>query len=140
MMHFNREADSALHCLERDRACRFSFANYRISRGVLRNGCNQGHQKGDVGPVVQVQHLQLLAKLYIRRNRHDMAAQVWQILAIRRSGVADQAISLTQRTEAYQNAVIEVPDCINILLGRPVLKDFIRLPATDQRTLIPSCA
>lgn len=37
-----------------------------------------------------------------------MASQVWQILAIRRSGVADQAISLAQRTEAYQNAVIEV--------------------------------
>ena len=75
----------------------------------------QRHQRVSA---VKVQHLQLLAKLYIRRNRHDVAAQVWQILAIRRSGVADQAISLTQRTEAYQNAVIEVHNSRTFLLGR----------------------
>lgn len=68
-------------------------------------------------PSMKVQHLQLLAKLYIRRNRHDMASQVWQILAIRRSGVADQAISLAQRTEAYQNAVIEVLASCNFQPG-----------------------
>lgn len=58
--------------------------------------------------IAQVQHLQLLAKLYIRRGRHDLASQIWEILAMRRSGVADQAVLLSQRQEAYQNAVIEV--------------------------------
>lgn len=57
---------------------------------------------------LKVQHLKLLAKLYIRRNRHDLAAQIWQILAIRRNGVGDDSITLGQRQEAYQNAVIEV--------------------------------
>jgi hypothetical protein len=57
---------------------------------------------------VQVQHLELLAKLYIRRNRHDLASQVWEVLAVRKGGLGDQAISLSQRQEAFQNAVIEV--------------------------------
>ena len=61
------------------------------------------------GLVVQVQHLELLAKLYTKRMAYENAAQVYQVLASRRSGVADQAVSLAQRQEAYQNAVLQVP-------------------------------
>ena len=59
--------------------------------------------------VAQVQHLELLAKLYIKRMAYENAARVYQVLASRRSGVADQAVSLAQRQEAYQNAVLQVP-------------------------------
>ena len=79
--------------------------------------------------VAQVQHLELLAKLYIKRMAYENAARVYQVLASRRSGVADQAVSLAQRQEAYQNAVLQVPllaGCLGgtlwpLIMGKRVL-------------------
>ena len=55
-----------------------------------------------------MQHLGLLAKVYVRRGRHDLASQVWEVVAVRRGGLGDKAISLQDREDAFQNAVREV--------------------------------
>jgi len=66
--------------------------------------------------VVQVQHLELLAKLYVRRGRHDLASQVWEVVAVCKGGLGDKAITLQDREEAFQNAVREVrPAAHNML-------------------------
>ena len=50
----------------------------------------------------------LLAKVYVRRGRHDLASQVWEVVAVRRGGLGDKSISLQEREDAFQNAVREV--------------------------------
>ena len=89
--------------------------NFSLHQDMRRQvGGIEGHTKVDSCPdviiclLVQVAHLELLAKLYIKRFNYEHAAGVYEALAERRSGVSDQAISLADRQEAYQNAVLQV--------------------------------
>ncbi|KAK9806121.1 hypothetical protein WJX72_002210 [[Myrmecia] bisecta] len=67
------------------------------------------HPGAPIGPLSpsQATHLEILAKLYISQYSYDQAAAIYQALATRRSGAADQAVSLAQRLDAYQNALLQ---------------------------------
>ncbi|KAK9837777.1 hypothetical protein WJX74_004885, partial [Apatococcus lobatus] len=55
----------------------------------------------------QVQHLRVLAKLYSARRRHERAAQVYELLATRHSGLGDSQVSLVLRVADYDNAIMQ---------------------------------
>jgi nuclear pore complex protein Nup155 len=57
---------------------------------------------------MQVASLETLAKLYIARYQYADAAAVYEVLAVRRQGLGDQQVSLAQRLDLYQNAVLQV--------------------------------
>ena len=57
---------------------------------------------------VQVQHLGLLSRLHIKRSQYREAATVYQLLGLRKSGSGDLAVSLAQRQDALQAAVLQV--------------------------------
>lgn len=57
---------------------------------------------------VQVQHLRVLAKLYSQLKRHERAAQVYELLATRHSGLGDAQVSLVLRVADYDNAIMQV--------------------------------
>lgn len=64
---------------------------------------------GQVGPLSrrQVAHLELLARLHIKKGKYAAAAGVYRALAERRSGAGDAAVSLEQRLDALHNALLQ---------------------------------
>ena len=57
---------------------------------------------------MQVTSLDFLAKLYIGRYQYGDAAAVYEALAARRQGPGDQQVTLPQRIDLYQSAVLQV--------------------------------
>ena len=55
-----------------------------------------------------MQHLRVLAKLCSQRKRHERAAQVYELLATRHSGLGDAQVSLVLRVADYDNAIMQV--------------------------------
>ncbi|PSC67210.1 nuclear pore complex NUP155 [Micractinium conductrix] len=77
---------------------------------LIRAGGLLGATPGaSVGPLSasQVAHTEVLARFYISRHRYAEAAQVYELLADRASGPGEQAVSLQQREEYYQQAVLQ---------------------------------
>eukprot|EP00879_Flechtneria_rotunda_P014909 GHRR01015578.1.p2 GENE.GHRR01015578.1~~GHRR01015578.1.p2 ORF type:complete len:614 (+),score=290.82 GHRR01015578.1:3672-5513(+) len=64
---------------------------------------------GQVGPLSrrQVKHLELLARLHIKKAKYAAAAGIYRALAERRSGPGDAAVSLGQRLDALHNALLQ---------------------------------
>ncbi|PRW05942.1 nuclear pore complex Nup155 isoform B [Chlorella sorokiniana] len=87
-----------------------------------------------VGPLSasQVAHVEVLARFYISRHEYSKAAQVYELLADRASGPGEQAVSLVQREEAYQAAVLQAKSYGDAeLLDR--LEGKARIVALQQR-------
>jgi hypothetical protein len=94
-----------------------------------------------------VASLDILAKLYISRYQYADAAAVYEALATRRQGLGDQQVTLAQRIDLYQSAVLQVAflspgtlliPCSNVpFLSEPIC---INLPkrAVLQARLLPS--
>lgn len=57
---------------------------------------------------MQVAHLEILAKLYILRYQYADAAAVYETLAVRKQGLGDEAVDLSERVEMYRSAVLQV--------------------------------
>ncbi|EFN51092.1 hypothetical protein CHLNCDRAFT_141404 [Chlorella variabilis] len=77
---------------------------------LIRGGGLLGAAPGaSVGPLSagQVAHVEVLARFYISRHEYAKAAQVYELLADRASGPGEQAVSLEQREEHYQAAVLQ---------------------------------
>ncbi|KAL4426022.1 hypothetical protein ABPG75_010038 [Micractinium tetrahymenae] len=77
---------------------------------LIRAGGLLGAASGaSVGPLSasQVAHVEVLARFYISRHEYAKAAQVYELLADRASGPGEQAVSLEQREEYYQAAVLQ---------------------------------
>ena len=53
-------------------------------------------------------HLEILAKLYILRYQYADAAAVYETLAVRKQGLGDEAVDLSDRVEMYRSAVLQV--------------------------------
>ena len=77
----------------------------------------QGHDDSQLRHTraMQVQHLRILARLQVKRNRYREAACVLEILGLRKSGPGDLAVPLTDRLDALSQAVLQV--CL-LLKGR----------------------
>ena len=58
--------------------------------------------------LLQVAHLDILAKLYILRYQYADAAAVYETLAVRKQGLGDEAVDLPERVELYRSAVLQV--------------------------------
>lgn len=99
----------AVRTVHQKRSCSFLARQAAGSRAA-----GVSSRDAEAGVRVQVYNLELLARLYRKREEYGNAASVYEILASRKSGVADQAISLARREEAYQEAVLQVqpfPSC-----------------------------
>lgn len=57
---------------------------------------------------LQVAHLEILARLYILRYQYADAAAVYETLAVRKQGLGDEAVDLSERVELYRSAVLQV--------------------------------
>jgi len=57
---------------------------------------------------LQVSHLEILARLYILRYQYADAAAVYETLAVRKQGLGDEAVDLSERVELYRSAVLQV--------------------------------
>ena len=57
---------------------------------------------------VQVAHLDILARLYILRYQYADAAAVYETLAVRKQGLGDETVDLSERVELYRSAVLQV--------------------------------
>lgn len=55
-----------------------------------------------------MRHLQLLARLHVKRSQYRQAAGVLQTLGLRRSGPGDLSVSLSERLDALSQAVLQV--------------------------------
>lgn len=55
--------------------------------------------------------LDALAKLYIARGSYGAAAAVFEALATRRAGLGDAGVSLPERLDLYQSAVLQARPC-----------------------------
>ena len=75
---------------------------------------------------MQVAHLEILAKLYILRYQYADAAAVYETLAVRKQGLGDEAVDLSERVEMYRSAVLQVrapkpactpPECVAVHLS-----------------------
>ena len=68
-----------------------------------------------------MQHLRVLAKLYSQRRRHERAAQVYELLATRHSGLGDSQVSLVLRVADYDNAIMQVCASHRVIFAAQVL-------------------
>ena len=57
---------------------------------------------------LQVSHLEILARLYILQYQYADAAAVYETLAVRKQGLGDKAVDLSERVELYRSAVLQV--------------------------------
>ena len=85
--------------------------------------------------LLQVAHLDILAKLYILRYQYADAAVVYETLAMRKQGLGDEAVDLPERVELYRSAVLQVraSSCMQNVLSH-VLPPFVVI-ARMQSTL-----
>ena len=76
--------------------------------------------------LLQVAHLDILAKLYILRYQYADAAAVYETLAVRKQGLGDEAVDLPERVELYRSAVLQVRvlSCMRNVLSH-VLPAFV---------------
>lgn len=58
--------------------------------------------------LLQVTHLDVLARLLILRYQYGEAAAVYEALAMRKQGLGDRAVDLPDRVELYRSAVLQV--------------------------------
>ncbi|KAI3427442.1 hypothetical protein D9Q98_010357 [Chlorella vulgaris] len=87
-----------------------------------------------VGPLSgsQVAHVEVLARFYISRREYAKAAQVYELLADRAGGAGEQAVSLEQREQHYQAALLQAKSFGDAeLLDR--LEGKARICALQQR-------
>ncbi len=74
------------------------------------------HRRDLAGTHPQVQHLAALARLYIQRSAYQQAAAVYEVLAKRRGGsLPEEVVSLDERLEYFQSAVLQVSRTHTIL-------------------------
>ena len=88
--------------------------------------------------VLQVQHAQLLAQLYVKRGDYGAAASVLYALATRRSGAGDTEVSLLQRLDHLRAATLQARFCKNDL---PCILAVVRAAAAaaDAAAAAVSC-
>ena len=91
--------------------------SYLIRAGGLL-GAATGASVGPLSPS-QVAHVEVLARFYISRHEYAKAAQVYELLADRANGPGEQAVSLQQREEQYQAAVLQVGLLKELWVGWP---------------------
>ena len=72
--------------------------------------------------LLQVAHLDILAKLYILRYQYADAAAVYETLAMRQQGLGDEAVDLPERVELYRSAVLQVraSSCMQNVLSHEI--------------------
>ena len=79
-----------------------------VAEPLTSSWCLIEIENSRIGAGAQLSHLEVLAKLYIARRRHEAAAAVYEAVATRASGLGEQQVALATRTDAYQNAVLQV--------------------------------
>ena len=57
---------------------------------------------------MQVHHLKILGRMYVKRNAYSQAAAVWQLLGLRRSVPGESSVSLNERLIDLADALIQV--------------------------------
>lgn len=94
----------------------------------------------------QVRAAKLLSQLYVQRSQFDAAAAVQEALASRASGDgATEAVTLSQRLECMEDAVLQAPSIPPNLLPavslsrRPECMEDAVLQAPSPSLPLPTC-